>query len=567
MARAQEGIPYRTEITGVEDDLRDLIVESSRLVAAEDTPPAGLAGLQQRAESDVEDFQRVLRSEGYYGARIRLEVEADERPAIVRMTIEPGPRFRLTQCAVQVAGAVPETLPRDCDDIGVVLGVPAEAETVIATEARLLRPFLERGYPDVAIMRRVIVDHADSSMHMTFTVTPGPQVRLGNVTVMGTERTDPAFLEMLRTWEPGATYDVRQMDAYRERLNGLDLFDSVILSPAAGAGDLRPVELTVHERPPRTFGGGVRFATDRGLGVTGYWEHRNFFGGAERLHVDAGIAEQLQNLTVTYSLPHRPNPDQRLDFLARALHEITDAYRRGGGEFSAALTMPVTRYWRARFGGAFQAYEIEEDEGVDRRFTVLGSAPTDATYDDTDSLLDPTGGARFVIRATPVGGTSGGPLLFLRLDSEASGYLSLDEESDTVLAGRIRIGTIFGATVDAIPPDWRFYSGGGGSVRGYGYQRIGPLDADGDPIGGRSIAEIGGEIRQRISNSFGAVGFVEGGSVGRTLSGFEDPRYGAGLGIRYYTAFGPIRADLATPINPRPGDATFQLYISIGQAF
>jgi translocation and assembly module TamA len=566
-ALAQGGIPYDVAIIGVDDDLRDLIEASSRLIEAENAPPAGLAGLNQRAENDLEDFQRVLRSEGYYGARIALDIDANERPAKVTITITPGQVFLLARCTITVAGDVPMELPRNCADVQTALGVPARASNVIEAEARLLRRYLERGFPDVTIARRAVVDHATHEMDLTYTVTPGEAVRLGEIAVSGTERTDPDFLVRLRTWEPGAQYDVRLIDAYRERLNGLDLFDSVIATPRVMDGELRTVELTVHERPPRTFGGGVRYATDTGFGFLGYWEHRNFRGSAERLRTDLGIAELAQSLIVNYSLPHRPGLDQRLDFTGMVLSEETEAYDRAGGEVSASLTMPLTRYWRAKFGTAFQAYDVRQAAETDGRTSLIASLPVDATYDGTDALLDPTEGERFVIRATPVAGSSNGSLFFLRLDGEAAGYLSFGETNRTVLAGRLRYGSILGTAIDQIPPDWRFYGGGGGSVRGYGYQRVGPMDAKDNPIGGRTIAEAAVELRQRVTDRFGAVAFVEAGSVGRTLTGFEDPRYGAGVGIRYYTAFGPIRADIATPLNPRASDASIQLYISIGQAF
>ena len=562
-----EGIPYDTEITGVAGDLRDLIEESSRLLEAEDTPPAGIAGLQQRAESDAEDFQRVLRSQGYYGARIDITVDADQRPARVSIAINTGPQFRLQECTVAYAGPAPDGFPDSCDALQVTIGEPARATMVLDAEARLLQPFLERGYPDAQVGRRAVVDHATSGMILTFTVTTGAAARLGEVTVSGTERTEEEFVAALRTWETGAAYDTRVLDAYRERLNTLDLFDSVILRLGPEMDGLRPVEAAVHERPPRSFGGGVRYATDEGYGLLAYWEHRNFRGAAEHLRTDLRLAEMLQSLSLSYALPHRPNPDQRLEFLARALHENTDAYDRIGGDASAALVTPLTRYWKARFSAAFQTYDIEEIASGNRRTSIIGSLPTDATYDDTASLLDPTGGARFLVRGTPVFGSSGTALFFLRLEGEASGYLDLSDNGRTVLAGRLRLGTILGETVDAVPPDWRFYSGGGGSVRGYGYQNNGPRDAQGNPIGGRSLIEGAVEVRQRIGENFGAVAFLETGSVGRTILGFEEPQHGAGIGIRYYTAFGPIRADIATPLNPRSGDDRIQLYISIGQAF
>ena len=136
------------------------------------------------------------------------------------------------------------------------------------------------------------------------------------------------------------------------------------------------------------------------------------------------------------------------------------------------------------------------------------------------------------------------------------------------LAGRTRLGTIIGAARDRIAPSRRFYAGGGGSVRGYGFQELGPHDpVFDDPIGGRSLTEFSLEARIRVGD-FGIVPFVDAGNVSTTpLPRFGNLQFGAGIGARYHTRFGPIRIDVGTPINPRRGDPRIAVYVSLGQAF
>ncbi len=417
----------------------------------------------------------------------------------------------------------------------------------------------------MGIERRAVVDHDGAIMNLEFTVAPGEKVLMGPVLIEGQESTDGAFIAELRTWDLGGPYDVRLIDSYRERLNGLALFDSVTIAPSPAGEVPRPIGVALHEAPPRTIGGGVRYATTEGVGLNGFWVHRNFFGEAETLRVDLGLAQLVQSLSTTYSLPHRPNPEQRLDFTALAEHEETDAFTKFGGEVAAALTTPLAEKWRGRVGLGFQLAKI--DDGTSDRTSITASVPADIFYDNSDSLLDPTMGERWSLRATGVVGKNDGALAFLKLESEATAYRRLNQSGRTVVAGRVKIGTILGEELDAIPADRRFYSGGGGSVRGFGYQDIGPRDAMGDPAGGRSIAEAGLEFRQRFTETWGGVAFVEAGSVGRGLANLESPQAGAGVGVRYFTAFGPVRADIAVPLNRRAGDASLQLYISIGQAF
>jgi translocation and assembly module TamA len=138
----------------------------------------------------------------------------------------------------------------------------------------------------------------------------------------------------------------------------------------------------------------------------------------------------------------------------------------------------------------------------------------------------------------------------------------------TVLAGRIALGSIIGAAVDAVPPDWRFYAGGGGSVRGYPFQSIGPRTGGGSPAGGDGLLEASLELRRRFGTHWGVVAFADAGAVSENgIPGAGQLAVGLGLGLRYYTPIGPVRVDVATPLNPQDGDSPVQLYIGIGQAF
>jgi translocation and assembly module TamA len=138
-----------------------------------------------------------------------------------------------------------------------------------------------------------------------------------------------------------------------------------------------------------------------------------------------------------------------------------------------------------------------------------------------------------------------------------------------VIAARAKLGSIAGADTDSVPASERFYAGGGGSIRGYGYQQVGPVDSNGDPTGGRSLFEVGLETRFRVWGPIGLVTFVEAGDVYESVypAPFQSVLVGAGFGLRYFTAVGPIRVDLAFPLDRRPGDDPFQFYVSIGQAF
>ncbi len=159
-------------------------------------------------------------------------------------------------------------------------------------------------------------------------------------------------------------------------------------------------------------------------------------------------------------------------------------------------------------------------------------------------------------------------MVFVRVEGQVTGYLPLEDNARTVLAGRARLGSILGGAELTVPSDRLFYSGGGGSVRGYEYQGVSERLPNNKPRGGLSLFEASVEVRRDLGRNFGVVGFVDAGAVGfQEAPDFSNLRYGAGIGVRYNLPFGPIRADIAVPLDKRDGDADFQIYVSIGQAF
>jgi len=205
-----------------------------------------------------------------------------------------------------------------------------------------------------------------------------------------------------------------------------------------------------------------------------------------------------------------------------------------------------------------------------RETYFIAALPLFGQFDNSDDLLDPTEGWRLSANLSPeISDNDGVQSFYLRSQADASYYQSIGE--NTVLAGRVRLASIPGAGVDAIAPSRRLYAGGGGSVRGYGYREIGPRNDQGDPAGGRSVVELSAEARIGTGFMDGAVSvvpFIDAGAVGEDpVPDFSSIKFGAGLGLRYETGFGPLRLDVAFPLNPGPNDNWIAVYVALGQAF
>jgi len=328
------------------------------------------------------------------------------------------------------------------------------------------------------------------------------------------------------------------------------------------------VRVTLRPRKPRTIAVGAKYSTSEGPGLTASWQHRNLLGRAHTVDVQLTIATLTQELDVGYRFPEFRRPDQTLFSKISLKNQDTDAFEEKSLTASLGVERRLNKYWRVSAAAEPEFSIIKDDTG--RRTAELLSFPVIANYDTSDNVLDPTRGIRAQFKVSPTAGNADGPISFLTLEGSAATYRVILKKPQTVLALRTRLGIIEGEPTAAIPANHRFYAGGGGSVRGFGYQKVGPLDASNNPLGGRAVAEIGAEFRIRVTETIGIVPFVEAGNVyGGGHQGFGSGlRVGAGIGVRYYTAIGPLRLDVGTTLNRREGvDDPVQIYVSIGQAF
>lgn len=583
----------RAQIRGdIPGDLRAQLV---RAIGDVDGPPSNRFDARRRARAALESAEALLRSEGYYQSVLEDVVEGEETPVPI-VQITPGPRFQLTEPVVAYAQPAPEpTVAQEVrGELDLDAGEPGRAADVIAAEGRLVAALTRRGYADaVANPRRVVVDHATFSVNPTFNIASGPLVRLDGVRLETRGPTNPNWVAGLAPWAEGDVYDPDNVAELERRLLETGVYDGVgvALAPADqdNASGNRPVIVTLTDRPRWVQEAAITLSTAQatvttnqaasstgGSAIEGTWTYYNRFGRADTLRFQARLATVDSRLGVDLTLPHWRRPGQTLTTGAAIVNEDTEAYRRFAGVLYADL--------RQRLGKtSWYSYGVGVDVGQydENRFDPITQAPLDITrnlalltlrgaayMDRSDDPLNPKTGFRLRGNVQPTAVAGDDSLLFLRTDVQGSAYLPLQDGGKTVLAGRARIGSILGGEELTIPSDRLFYSGGAGSVRGFEYQGVGPRLPDGTPRGGLSLFETSLEVRRDIGRNFGAAVFVDAGSIGfREYPNFNNVRYAVGAGVRYNLPFGPIRADVAFPLDRQPGDSDFQIYVSLGQAF
>ena len=564
---------YDVEIAGVEDSgLREALQAASELVSLKDRPPPDIARLRRRAEADMERLRQVLRAQGYYAGDVRFHIDdGTTGPAKVVVEVRPGAPYRLESYRVLAAGREGETIAIQPETVGVELDSIAKSETILRSEPRLLAVLGERSFPLARIAdRRVVVDHAKRTMRVEITVDPGPEAQFGATRLEGLESVDPSFVRRQILWSEGEPFDVGLLTKTRDRLRETELFASVTVAhdrQVAADGAL-PVTISVTERERRSVGLGASYSTSEGVLGKVFWEHRNLFGSGERLRLRAEGGEIRYGLFGDLRFPDIGMRDQNLIFEVHASEERPDGFRSAEIGTTGRIERRFGRSYWGSAGLGLERADIEDNDN-DGVFT-LASLPLSIKRDTSDSLLDPGRGSRAVLGLTPYHGIFGTDVDFLVTRLSDAIYYSILPDKEVVAAGWFRIGSIVGASTPEIPANKRLYAGGGGSIRGYGLNAIGPLDAENDPIGGRSSTEFGLELRWRAFETIGLVGFVEAGGV------YDDPlpewgqdlQWGAGVGVRYYSAIGPIRLDFAVPLNRRNAvDDAFAILVSVGQAF
>jgi translocation and assembly module TamA len=510
------------------------------------------------------------------------EVEGEDTPAAI-VNVTPGRRFELAGIQVVWTEPAPDEVTADAvrGEVGLTPGQAGRAGDIISAEGRLVAGLTRRGYADATAQpRRVVVDHTAFTVQPSFRIAAGALVRLDGVRLETTSRTNSDWVAGLAPWSEGEIYDPEDVAELERRLVDTGVYDSVgvALSPGeqANADGNRPVIVTLTDRPRRILEAGATFSTAEGSGVDLIWTWHNRFRRADTLVWQARAADVDSRLGLALSLPHWRRPGESLELSGALLNEDTDAYRRTAIALSADLQQRLGKTSHVSLGIGLDAGQYDENRfdpltrmpvNFDRDLLIL-TARGSGYLDRSDDPLDPTSGWRLTASAQPTAVTGEDTTLFIRTEAQVTGYLPLQDGSRTVLAGRLRIGSIIGGEELTVPSDRLFYSGGGGSVRGFEYQGAGPQLPDNTPRGGLSLFETSVEIRRNVWRNFQAVAFVDAGAIGfQATPNFNNLRYGAGVGVRYRLPFGPIRADIAFPLDRRDGDADFQIYVSIGQAF
>jgi translocation and assembly module TamA len=583
-SEASGDIHYSVEVDGLAaaGDPEGLLAafRKQSTLEAEHKDPANAAQIGRRASADADLLAELLRSRGYYDAVVEPRTETSPGGALrVILSAEPGDQYRFASVELPGLDAAGADAARLRDAFAVKAGDPVIAEDVIAGGLALTVALGEEGFAQAKLGEQDIqINHQTHLASLTLPVDPGPVARFGTIHVTGRPPFSAHHVGVIARFKRGDQFQRSKLDDLRRALIATTLVANADIQVVPVDGG-RVVDLNVRlePAPSHTIAGELGYGTGQGARVEASWTDRNFFNpeGALTLRGVLGTSEQLA--AVQFRRANFMQRDQVLNLQLSGSHQNFDAYEARTVLLAGNIERQSNFIWQKKWTWIYGAELLATDENgafdasglKDTRTFLIAALPISLGYDGSDSLLDPTRGFRLGGRISPEYSGHGGSFTYVRTQIDASAYHPLSD--NVVVAGRVRLGTIAGAHVFDLAPSRRFYSGGGGSVRGYGYQQLGPKDMDGDPIGGRGLAEFGLEARVRLKQfggNFGIVPFIDGGSLTtEAIPDFKDWRFAVGIGARYYSSFGPIRIDLGVPLNRQKGDGPFAVTVSLGQAF
>jgi translocation and assembly module TamA len=568
-----DGVPFLSgpdyKISGVEKDeklnayLGDLL--DDRLAAKQpDAEGADAARQEQYRRHMIQtDLLKGLRAKGYYDGRVRFRPGKDGGDGT--FTVKPGTQYHISAITIE-----PARYASYAGKLKIKINGPLDAQAVLDSEQALLLAMAENHcYFTLKATHTATIDRKARTGAITFHIDVGGDASFGRTTFHGQTTIKTRYLYKLLPWKRGDCFRRDKIESLRAALLESGLFSraEAVLPDAPGPGGAVPVRIELAERAQHTIKAGLNYYTDEGAGITLGWEHRNLLGSAEKFDIDLGLSQLKQSLDLNFTKPYFLRKGQTLGFTNSLRRQDTDAYKETALDLGANISRKFNDRISGTTGAKFTLSRIMDKTNITQNYALF-SLPQSLGYDSRDNALDPHKGWLLNGTVAPYFDVLGNSNPFFKSQLTASTYLPLGGKRDLILALRGNIGSIMGTTSVDVPATERFYSGGGGSVRGFGYQDIGPHE-DGKATGGRSLAESAAELRFKLTETLGGVTFLDAGSVSDSaIPDFSNLSVGAGVGARYYTAIGPLRFDVGVPLNNRETTGrAFQIYISIGQAF
>ncbi len=606
-ANSSAGIEYEVSFSeGIPHDLHSALKDVSKLLRLSLNRPSSHNALFKRVQRDKELFEDVTKREGYFDAIVDVKVEKsgeekEYNKVNIIFTVNTGKRYGVHSLKFITHDTKKVLLDHDLQLLEAVskieIGGFVQLDEVQDAKKFISDYFATLGYVNVKVHAPFgELDRVDKNIKLTFPIERGRKARIDVIEVLGAKSVSSTYVSNRIQTQKGQFYNAKENELTREKLIKSQLFSKVKFTviplndeDCKGGDATKPcaskLVTTVEEAPARSIGFGARYSTSMGVGGQAFWYHNNLFGAGERLGISFRTALRETLAQLSFDVPDVFGPENILSTNVSWLKEYTKAYKANATGVELNYVFFISIDFISSIGVllkdaiAYSHAAMDDKTTFKTRYTGLKYT---AAYNSTDDLLDPSYGIRAALTISPHWDRLHlGTVEFVKILSKNSIYFPLHQnalkKSRFVFATQLNIGYLLMKDFKrAASPIYRFYTGGPNSIRSYGYQKVGAIDDNGIPAGGRSLCEFTAELRTRITEKIGLVPFFEMASVVRkgTPQLFGNEMFsGVGIGLRYYSGLGPIRFDVATPLTKRKSkggkriDSPYQISVSIGQVF
>lgn len=569
--------PYKVQFSDrLPPEIIGSIEEHASLYTLAQRPPHSMAALRFRVKKDLPKIKEILFAFGYYDATIDVEFsKRHDEIIVVLFTIALHDRYTLESFRIISAKQDEKMDPTHLISprrVGIQIGEGMDAYKVLNAEKLLLRRLGHIGYPFPKIDKTSIqVDSKKKTVDITVYATPGPFAYFGPTKIEGLKKVHPKYANYLLQWKTGKPFDQYLVDQTRDQFFDTTLFSFVSIDIPEKLDDKKelPITIQVKESLFRSVNVGVNYATLDGYGISLGWEHRNLRGLGQKFSLQADISEKTQLITAVYKYP---NIKKKAEFVtyraATGKHDYvsykadTISLRR---REDRTLTNELKRSW------SLAVEYLRSKTNYARGRYLLGSGSLSFRFNTTKDRINPKLGDIVDFGVEPFIDLTDSSIRFFKTHASYAFFFPLSPKKKAVFAFRSYFASLFGLPLDEIPPPKRLYAGTEEFLRGYAYLSVSPLNAQGDPIGGRSMMMYNAELRLQTSDKAGFILFYDFGQVFKEeIIRFDQGVLNSvGVGLRYFTLAGPISLDFAFPLNPRKEfeNSLLKIYVSIGQTF
>jgi len=564
---------------GADEDLTERLRGASAVLAV--PSDIGVQELLATALSDYHTLVQVLYDGGYFSPEVHIHIDGREAASIqplypprsitkVAITVKPGPKFTFGTALVT---PLPDPSEVDIPE-EFAPGQSAGTGAIRDASHAGLRAWRHAGHAKVALQDQdITANHAQARIDATLRLSPGPQLRFGQLQQTGETAVNPEAIRRIAGFPTGEVYHPEHLAKVGTRLRRTGTFSAVSLTEAQQANPDGTLDFTANfeDLPQRRLTFGAELSSSDGLELTGTWMHRNLFGNAEKLRFETrlsgigGASDLDGRISLRLDRPATLGPDDNTYYLLEVERLDEEHYEatRGLGAIGVRRVFSDTLFAEGSIG--FESI-LAEDVFGKRRFKYI-EGNLRAEKDARNNRVSASDGYYLDARFLPFIGIDGSKSgAQIKLDGRI--YYALGSSDSIVLAGRLQLGSVIGPALSEVSPTMLFFSGGAGSVRGHEYQSLG-VPVSGGTAGGKGYLALSTEVRGKVTDKISLVGFYDLGLVDESslVSGSSQRHAGAGFGVRYDVAgIGPIRLDLAYPVDGGSSDG-LQFYIGIGQAF